>query len=113
MKDEYTRLDIPAGTHIEPCPCCSSDVELFQYIDDAGDATKVVMCSHGDAIGPQSGAVRDGCPLYMPNNNFYRATIREAVKYWNEFAKALTALNRKNSWQRHKQGVLREGAKHD
>lgn len=79
MKDEYTRLDIPAGTHIEPCPCCSSDGVLFQYIDDAGDATKVVMCSHGDAIGPQSGVTMEGCPLYFPRREGYRATIRECI----------------------------------
>lgn len=113
MKDEYSSLDIPTGTHIEPCPCCSSDGALWQYIAADGGVSTAVMCSHGGPIGPQDGAAYDGCPLYMPNDDFYRATIREAVKYWNEFAKALTALNRKNSWQRHKQGVLREGAKHD
>ena len=91
MKDEYTRLDTPSGTHLEPCPCCGSAPEVWQYIDAAGDATKVVMCTLGDPIGPQNGLLSSGCPLYFPSMEAYRATVREAVKYWNEFAKALAA----------------------
>ena len=102
MKDEYTRLDTPSGTHLEPCPCCGSNPRVWQYVDDGGDATQVVMCSFGDPIGPQNDELSNGCPLYFPSMEAYRATIREAVQYWNEFAKALTAIQRKNRWEAHK-----------
>ena len=109
MKDEYTHLDTPSGTHLEPCPCCGSTPRIWQYIDDAGDATKVVMCSFGDSIGPQNEEFSNGCPLYFPSMEAYRATNREAVKYWNEFAKALMAIQRRNRWEAH--SVLRNTAK--
>ena len=116
MKDEYTRLDTPSGTHLEPCPCCGSNPRVWQYVDDVIGATKVVMCSFGDSIGPQNDELSNGCPLYFPSVEAYRATIREAVKYWNEFAKALTAIQRTNRWEAHK--VMRstdasKGANHD
>ena len=116
MTIEYTRLDTPSGTHLESCPCCGSAPGIWQYVDDAGDATKVVMCTFGDSIGPQNGLQSSGCPLYFPSMESYRATIREAVKYWNEFAKALTKVQRENRWEAHK--VMREtgaakGENHD
>ena len=66
MNDEYKSLDTPSGTHLEPCPCCGSTPGIWQYTDDAGDATKAVMCTFGDAIGPQTGFQSSGCPLYFP-----------------------------------------------
>lgn len=104
MREEYLRLTTPEG--LELCPCCGAQPELWEYqpVQD-GPATKVVMCATGEAIGPQAGMVNGGCPLYMPNDDHYRATIREAVKFWNDFAKALTALQRKNRWEHAK--VLR------
>jgi hypothetical protein len=104
--DEYKRLDLPAG-HIEPCPCCGADVELWQYSkSETSAATKVVMCMSGEPIGPQDGLTNEGCPMFVPPDNHYRATIREAVKYWNEFAKALQSLQRTNRWKRAQ--ILRE-----
>lgn len=98
--DNYTRLTTPAGTHIEPCPVCAADPEVWQYIAKPGEvAQKVVMCSHDEAIGPHD-PVAGGCLLYMPPNDFYAPTIREAAKHWNEFAKALGSLRRKNGWAR-------------
>lgn len=106
--DNYTRLTTPAGTHVEPCPACAADPEVWQYIAKPGEvAQKVVMCSHDEAIGPHD-PVAGGCLLYMPPNDFYAPTIREAVKHWNEFAKALGSLRRKNGWKRAR--VLRGSA---
>jgi len=99
MKDDYKQLPTPEG--LEACPCCGSPAELWRYSEDITSPTQtVVCCSRGDAIGPQEedGLAGAGCPLYMPPNGFYCATQREAVKYWNDFAKALTALQRKNRW---------------
>ena len=110
MKDEYTRLDTPSGTHLEPCPCCGSNPKVWQYIDDAGDATKVVMCTFGSPIGPQNDELSNGCPLYFPSMEAYRATVREAVGYWNEFAEALTAIQRENRGAAH--NVMRDTDTH-
>lgn len=95
MRDEYTKLDWPSGAITHRCPLCGSKPDLYQYVEK-GDALKVVMCSHGEAFGPQSGLVDEGCPFYMPPNAFYRPTIREAVKHWNEFAVALLNLRLAN-----------------
>lgn len=99
--DDYKPLALPEG-RIELCPCCGAKPELWQY-STAPDApaTKVIMCPTNEPIGPQDGLTNEGCPLYMPPDCHYRATIREAVKFWNDFAKALTALQRKNRWQEH------------
>ncbi len=108
MHEDYKPLPMPDG-HVELCPCCGAKPELWQYstADDA-PATKCVMCTTNEAIGPQDGLTNEGCPLYMPPDRHYRATIREAVKFWNDFAKALTALQRKNRWVNA--NVLREDA---
>lgn len=105
--DDYKRLEFPSGTSIEPCPVCAADAELWQYstADDA-PTSKAVMCTRGDQFGPQSGLVDEGCLLYMPPQGFYKSTIREALAYWNEYAKALTKIARAERWKRH--SALRE-----
>ena len=109
----YKQLDTPAGTTLLPCPCCGAESQIWQYAKSADSpATKTVLCSNGDAIGPQeslAGLQDSGCLLYMPPDDFYRATIREAVKYWNEYAKALQAMQRANRWKTAQ--VLRDTAK--
>jgi hypothetical protein len=88
--DEYKALDTPVGQHIAACPVCGAAGALWQYSKSEQDATtKAVMCTNGEAIGPQDGVVNEGCLLYLPPRGFYQATIREAIKYWNEYAKAL------------------------
>lgn len=111
MNDElFTKLEIPAGKVIAECPCCSSDGELYQFQKDKdGPASKVVMCANGTAFGPQSGVANEGCPLYMPGDDHYRATIREAIAYWNDYSKELQAIRRKNSWARHSAPRAQEG----
>lgn len=97
MRDDYKPLPTPPD--IELCPCCGGEPELWRYsAADDEPATKVVMCKTNEPIGPQDGLMNEGCPLYMPPDCHYRATEREAIKFWNEFAKALTALQRKNRW---------------
>lgn len=103
MKDLYKQVPTPDGSHLETCPVCGSQAELWQYAeDDTSPTTKAVMCSHGDCIGPQEGMVQEGCPLFMAPADFYCATAREAIKYWNEYAKALNVLRRANNWKNHK-----------
>ena len=80
----------------------------FRYAKPGEVAQKVVMCSHGDEIGPHDALAGGGCPLYMPPQSFYRPTIREAAKHWNEYAKALNKLRRDNGWKRAR--ILRNEA---
>lgn len=104
--DQFTKLERPAG-HIEHCPCCGSDVELWQFQRaEGGPATKAICCANGEAFGPQTGMDMGGCPLYMPNDDHYKATIREAVKYWNDYAVALQGIQR--AWRRHRAKALRK-----
>lgn len=93
MHDDYKPLDGAGWTPLEPCPVCGSEAALWQYSASETTPRKLlVCCTHGDKIGPQDGLTNEGCLLYMPPDNFYRETIRDAVRYWNEFAKALTAM---------------------
>ena len=50
--------------------------------------------------------MNEGCLLYMPPQDFYRGRIAEAVKFWNQYARALNAQRRERNWKRAK--VLRE-----
>lgn len=110
MRDCYKKVDAPVGAHIEVCPVCGAIGELWRYseADDAPTST-AVMCTNGEKFGPQDGLRNEGCLLFMPPENFYRATLREAVKYWNEYAKALEAQRRKRHWESTE--VLRDGGK--
>ncbi len=100
--DNYKRLEVPSGVTLRPCPVCASDAELWQYSEsETSSTTKTVMCSNGTAFGPQDGLTNEGCLLYMPPNGFYMATIREGVKYWNDYAVALERMQRANRWKRH------------
>ena len=101
--DDYKRLDLPAGATLMPCPVCKSDAEIWQYSESETAATrKAVCCSFKETFGPQDGILNEGCLLYMPPDGFYQPTIRDAIKYWNEYAKALGILSRKNGWSKHK-----------
>lgn len=99
-KELYKKTAIPAGTALEACPVCGAAAELWQFSEKTDEpTTKVVMCSNGDALGPQikdGSAVFVGCLLYMPPEAFYRARAIDAVKYWNDYARALTALREAN-----------------
>jgi len=101
-KELYKPADLPAGTHVEPCPVCGAEPQLWQHSTDfkSGPIEKVLMCSNGEKFGPQDGLTNEGCLLYMPPQDFYRGRIVEAVKYWNEYAKALNAQRRQRNWQR-------------
>lgn len=91
MHDDYKQLETPAG--IARCPVCGSEAQLWQYSESPNSPVKrLVMCSHGDKIGPQSGLIHEGCLLYMPGDDFYRDTAKDAARFWNEFAAALVAL---------------------
>lgn len=98
MHDCFKSIETPIGTTLATCPVCASEAGLWRYSDSPNDPTEtLVMCSNGAAFGPQTGIQYQGCLLYMPPPEFYRDTIREAVKYWNGYAKALNELRERNS----------------
>lgn len=104
--DDYKRIDLQPGQHLEPCPVCAADAGLWQHSDsDTSPVRRVVMCTNGESFGPQDGIVNEGCLLYMPPPQFYKPTGRQAMAYWNEYAKALTEQARARRWTRAK--VLR------
>ncbi len=103
MHDDYRKM-APAPTEpVEPCPVCGSPASVWEYSEKPTDEVqRVVMCEKGDDLGPRDGLVWNGCLLYMPPQDFYKATGRDAVRYWNEFAKATNAHRRAENWLRHK-----------
>ncbi|GEM_PF-2206824 len=101
IHDMYKPLTPVNGKMIAPCPCCGAVAELWQFSETpTSDCLKVVMCSTAEGIGPQDGIANEGCLLYMPGDDFYRPTQREANKHWNAFATALTALRVANGQPR-------------
>lgn len=108
MKELYKK-----ATSFEPvqsCPVCGGDAQVYTYIGDSknGSVQKLVACTTGGSFGPQDeDTIHPGCLLFMPPIDFYHATIREAVKYWNEYARHLSAIRRKRYWDRHKATTIR------
>ena len=102
VHNDYRPMVPPPSEPIEPCPCCGSAASVWEYSEKPTDEVqRVVMCEKAEDLGPREGLVYTGCLLYMPPNDFYKATGRDAVRYWNEFAKATNAHRRMASWARH------------
>lgn len=98
--DCYKKIELTAAYRLQNCPVCQSKAELWQFSESAdAPISKVVMCSHGDAFGPQDGITNEGCLLYMPPEAFYQGRIPDAVRYWNDYAKALRKLRLSNTPQ--------------
>lgn len=95
-REQYNCLEEVCSIAVEKCPVCHARPSLWEYVNTHGNASKVVCCTRGEPFGPQmltvTGLMNEGCLLYMPPDAFYRATRREAVKYWNTYAEALTTL---------------------
>lgn len=108
VREMYKQIETPQGSSLLPCPCCGSEAHVWQFSEsETAPTTNSVMCDNGGPIGPQDGIVGAGCLLYMPPDAFYRPTIREAVKYWNDYAQALCSMQRTNRWK--VESVLRNG----
>lgn len=100
MKDDYYLMEPQPAEPVEACPCCGSSARVWVYAEDEHHpVTRVVMCDQQGDIGPRDSLMCEGCLLQMPPDDFYRETGRDAVRYWNEYAKALTAAQRANRWK--------------
>lgn len=102
MNDVYTNESAEDAPEARPlraarCPVCDHPApQLWRYASKPDEPLQfAVMCSRdpdaeGGALG-RDGLVRRGCLLYMPPDDFYRATRREAVAYWLRHEAALRA----------------------
>lgn len=99
MKEMYKLAQLPDNLTLEDCPVCGAVAELWSYSKDfqGGPIYKVVMCSHNEAIGPRDNDIYESCPLIMPPDDFCHGRIVEAVKFWNDYALALTGLRRERA----------------
>ena len=97
-RGEYKKGETPKCA-IEPCPVCGADAELWLFSDDFenGPINKLMMCTNGEKFGPQEGFMNEGCLLYMPPDEFHHGRAADAVKFWNEYARALVAQRTKRS----------------
>lgn len=93
---EYKKGNTPTCP-VDPCPVCGADAELWLFSDDFenGPISKLMMCTNGDKFGPQEGFMNEGCLLYMPPDEFHHGRSADAVKFWNEYARALVAQRAK------------------
>ena len=100
MTHDYKLMEPQPAEPLEACPCCGSSARVWEYTEKAGaPVVRVAMCNHEGSIGPRDAQVYTGCLLQMPPDDFYRGTGHAAVRYWNEYAKALTATQRENRWR--------------
>ena len=100
MNNDYKKMEPAPTEQVERCPCCGSTATVWEYIDKPGAVVeRVAMCDNFDGIGPRDTQAYSGCLLCMPPQDFYKGTGREAVKFWNEYAKALNAHRRAENWK--------------
>jgi hypothetical protein len=86
-------VETPDGVVLARCPVCHSAAEIWRHSDDANSETETaVCCSNGEDVGPQIASAYSGCLLFMAPRDFVKATIREAVAFWNEYAAALELM---------------------
>lgn len=109
-RDIYRRMEPQPVGAIELCPICGSAASVWEFSEQPSDPVqRVVMCENGERFGPQDGLTNDGCLLYMPPDQFYHGRGADALRYWNEYAKALSIQRRRRSWDTHR--VLRAEVK--
>lgn len=76
---------IPFATHgqlVARCPCCQKIPSMWERTGGSFSTVKAVSCNQGDPWG----GLENGCPLYMPPEEFYKATYAQAANVWNVWA---------------------------
>lgn len=96
--DEYKMLldsdDLSAQYRVVRCSVCGSIPELWESKERGETWSKVVMCPNSERLLPEEEMLNDGCPMFMPGMDFYKATRREAIDLWNKWHEAMTAQRR-------------------
>jgi hypothetical protein len=80
---------LPAQYHVVRCAVCGSMPELWEHKERGGTFSKVLMCPNGEEVCPDEHSINAGCPMFMPNMDFYKATRREAIDFWNKWNDAM------------------------
>lgn len=70
------------GKLVARCPCCQKIPQIWERMGGEFATVKAVSCASGD---PGMG-LENGCPMYMPPEEFYKPTISAAVQIWNVWA---------------------------
>lgn len=87
---EFNKLDQP-HPELMPCPACGAPAELYERVNK-GYSNKVICCSTAEVVPDVP------CPFFVPpDEELYRATVREAVAVWNLFCSRCTELRTVNS----------------
>lgn len=84
ITEQFTPIPVPSNVALAACPVCGGPAELYEDTLKSGSVRKVVCCSTGEASAQLAG----GCVLFLPPEEFYYPTIREAARHWNSYAEA-------------------------
>jgi hypothetical protein len=88
-RDPYTRVDVRLVPELHRCPVCGATAEMWRHQPQQdGVWTVAVMCSNQDDFEE---GIDSGCPLRLVPTSFYAPTLREAARYWNDYAEWITA----------------------
>jgi hypothetical protein len=97
--EEYRQLldadTLPAQYHVVRCAVCGSMPELWEHKEIGGTWSKTLMCPNNESVcSTVEQIIDEGCPMFMPGRDFYKATRREAIDFWNKWNEAMTAQRR-------------------
>ena len=97
MNHLYRLMEPPPTEQPLDCPVCGSGAMVYEYVESEGTSVqRVVMCERGD-LPPRDTLKESGCLLFMPPDDFYHGRGADAVKYWNEHARAVLAIRKENA----------------
>ena len=96
--EEYRQLldsdALSAQYRVVRCSVCGSMPELWEHKEKSVTWSKVLMCPNSESLLPEKEMLNDGCPMSMPGMDFYKATRREAIDFWNKWNEVMTAQRR-------------------
>ena len=86
---------LPAQYRVVRCAVCGSMPELWEYKEIGESWSKVLMCPNSESVcSTVEQDIDAGCPMFMPPRDFYKATRREAIDFWNRWNEAMTEQRR-------------------
>jgi hypothetical protein len=92
MKDDEDYRELSTEEHLDKCAVCGADARLLGVWPRLD--SYVVVCTTGEAIGPQDPEFLPGCPMYLPRREFHQPTLKQATEFWNSFTQGLLYFRR-------------------
>ena len=86
-RDEYSRVSHSRVPTLVACPLCGAPAEMWRHQPADSAPRLTAMCSNPADF---EDGIDGGCLLFVPTR-FYAATIREAARYWNDYAQWISA----------------------